>query len=146
MDDQSLKLPENAQRELAAGEEYKPILPAEKMTLYINCRPVYASGLPSDVSPARSQQVRDAVREVINRLAGTEVSPEVLSRSKATLISRLESTQSRTDLLRDRVLDRNSLGRDVSASYKERIKTVKAPELKAVFADLDGCKCEFTVQ
>ena len=30
MDDQSLKLPENAQRELAAGEEYKPILPAEK--------------------------------------------------------------------------------------------------------------------
>lgn len=121
------------------------LLPSEKITIYVNCQPVQASGLPASVRPALPADALDAVRSTVNRLALKEVSPVLLSRAKASVIGSLEASADNTALQLQNILYRNSLGRDLGSSYQNRVKAVSASALHEMFVSLDACKCEFVV-
>ena len=121
------------------------LLPAEKVTIYVNCQPVPASGLPAGLRPARPAEVLDAVRSTVNRLAAQDVSPLTLSRAKATVLSSIGAASENTAAQLQNILYRNSLGRDLGSSYQNRVKAVSAASLHEMFIALDKCKCEFVV-
>lgn len=122
------------------------LLPAERLTVYVNCNPCISSGLPEDVAPACPAEVLNAVREVMNRLASREVDPVMLSRCKTLLTDSIGAQSSDPLMLRDQILYRGALGRDLTGGYKERIKAVSAAEIREMFEALSKCQCEFVVQ
>ncbi len=122
------------------------LLPAERLTVYVNCNPCIASGLPEDVSPAYPAQVLNAVREVLHRLAVREVDPALLASCKTLLTGTLSAQNADPRRLRDQILYRSALGRDLTGGYKERIKAVSASDIKAMFEALSESQCEFVVQ
>lgn len=122
------------------------LLPAEKMIIHIHCEPIIPSGLPSDVTPVLPVQSLMTVRSVINRLATSEVDAEKLKMCKTMLINRFKAEEGSTELLRDAVLDRGSVGQDVRAGYAQRIKAVSAADLQKLFSTLTGSHAEYIVQ
>lgn len=122
------------------------LLPAEKMIIHIHCEPIIPSGLPSDVTPVLPVQSLMTVRSVINRLATSEIDAEKLKMCKTMLINRFKAEEGSTELLRDAVLDRGSVGQDVRAGYAQRIKAVSAADLQKLFSTLSGSNAEYIVQ
>lgn len=122
------------------------LLPAEKMTIYVHCEPLAPQGLPADVTPALPVKALDTVRSVLNRLAVSEISDEQLKLCKTMLTNRYKADEGNTELLRDAVLDRGSVGQDVRASYAQRISSVTAADVQKLFAKLSGSTAEFIVQ
>ena len=122
------------------------LLPAERLTIYVNCNPCVASGLPEDVAPVRPTEVLNAVREVMNRLAVQEVDPALLASCKTLLTGRLGAQSADPRWLRDQIIYRSALGRDLTGGYKERIKAVSAAEIREMFEALSDCQCEYIVQ
>lgn len=123
------------------------LLPAERMTIYINCSPcTFASGLPAGVRPVSPMEMLQAVRRVTNSLAVRGVSPEVLSDCKTMLTDINRTAEGNQAVLLHSTLDRASLGRDLRSGYKERIKAIKASELREFFTALGDCTCEFVVE
>lgn len=120
------------------------LLPAEKVAIYVHCSPVVPGGLPASVQTASPYEALDAVRYAVNKLASGDISPEVLSRAKAA-VSRSDKALN-TALLRDYVLYRTSLGRDIGSSQASRASALGASDIQAMFAALDKCKCELAVR
>ena len=122
------------------------ILPSETISIYVNCRPVPAAGLPGDVTPAPPKEALDAVRTVLHRLATQDIAPDVLAASKTSLLNRMQASAGDSGSMLNSLIWRNSVGRDVTGSYKERIKAIKASDVRAMFAAMEECNCEFVVQ
>ena len=122
------------------------LLPAEKLTVFVNCNPCPVSGVPADVVPASPVEVLQAVREVINRLAVEGVPDGVLARSKTLLTGSMEARSGDYRRLRDNILYRNALGRDLTGGYKERIKALRSSDIQAMFRELSKSWCEYVVQ
>ena len=122
------------------------LLPAEMISVYVNCRPVPSAGLPADVSAVPPGVALNTVREVINRLARENVSAQTLSAAKAAVSGKMQAQEADTKTLVTSIVWRNALGRDLTGSYKDRIKSVKASDIKAVFQAMDACKSEFVVR
>jgi len=122
------------------------LLPAEMVALYVYCYPVIPGGLPESVRAVRPAEALDAVRGAVNRLASGDISPEVVARAKAAVSGSDKASSASTALLRDFILYRNSLGRDIGTSQGARAAALGAADIQAMFAALDGCKCEFAVQ
>lgn len=122
------------------------LLPSEKITVLVNCRPVLNAGLPADVAPVAPGVALNTVREVINRLATSNVSPQALSAAKTAALGRMQSQNDNPSSLVSSIIWRNALGRDLTGTYKDRIKSVKAGDVKAVFQAMDACKSEFVVR
>jgi hypothetical protein len=126
---------------------YADLLPAEKVSLYINCSPcAIVSGLPAGVKPVAPVDMLQSVRKVLNSLAVRDVDADELARCKTMLTDINRASETNLDQLLGATLDRASTGRDMRTGYKERIKAVKASELRALFAALSSTDCEFIVQ
>ena len=91
-------------------------------------------------------EVLQAVREVINRLAVEGVPDGVLARSKTLLTGSMEARSGDYRRLRDNILYRNALGRDLTGGYKERIKALRSSDIQAMFKELSKSWCEYVVQ
>ena len=122
------------------------LFPAEKMTIHVHCLPITPAGLPADVSPALPVQALNTVRSVLNRLSMEEVSPAQLDKCKTMLADKLKMEDGNTALLRDAVLQRSSVGRDVRAGVAQRLKTVRPADMRRLFTELSACTCEYIVQ
>ncbi|MBO4455776.1 MAG: hypothetical protein J5759_04950 [Bacteroidales bacterium] len=122
------------------------LLPAEMVAMYVYCYPVTPGGLPEGVRAVSPAVALNAVRSAVNRLATGSISPEVLARARAAVKSSGTASSSSTAALRDFILYRTSLGRDIGNSQGSRASTLGASDIQAMFAALDGCKCEFAVQ
>lgn len=122
------------------------LLPAEKMSIYIHCEPVPPPCLPADVKPALPVQTLNTVRSVVNRLANEEISQKELEIFKTRLANKSKADEGGTAALRDAVLDRSSIGRDVRAGYALRMKAVTTADLQNLFSKLSDCTCEYVVQ
>ena len=126
---------------------YADLLPAERMTVYVNCSPcTFSSGLPAGVKAVAPTEMLQAVRKVVNSLAVNGVSEEVLSDCKTMLTDINRAADMNQAVLLNSALDRASLGRDMRSGYKERIKAAKASDLRDLFAALSDCTCEFVVE
>lgn len=122
------------------------LFPTEKMTIHIHCVPITPAGLPADVSPALPVHTLNTVRSVINRLSREEVSAEQLDKCKIMLADKLKMEEGNTALLRDAVLQRSSVGRDVRAGVSLRLKAVRPADMRKLFQNLSDCTCEYVVQ
>ena len=122
------------------------LLPSETISVMVACKPVPPMGLPAGVTPATPAVALNAVRATLHRLSTEDVSPSVLASAKATLSNHIAASEKNTVVLVESVLWRNSLGRDITGSYKDRIKAIKASDVRAMFAAMDACNCEFVVQ
>ena len=122
------------------------LLPAEKMCIYIHCEPIAAYGLPADVAPALPVRTLDTVRSVVNRLATEDIDAGQLDFCKSMLINRMKADEGDSELLRDAVLNRGSVGQDVRSAYAQRIKAVSTADLRNIFSRLSACQAEFIVQ
>lgn len=127
-------------------EGYPALLPAEKSTVYVHCAACPASGVPADVRPDSPAAALAAVREAVNYLATNEVDPMVLSRCKTGLINSISAEDGNTGTLRDAVLRRYALGRDITGRYKDIIKSVSARQIRELFEALRDCTCEYVVE
>ena len=122
------------------------LLPAEMVSVYIHCVPVPASGLPDGVAPGVPVRALQTVRKVINRLATEELDTKTLDRCKAMLTNRYKAEDSNPSKVRDAVLNRNAIGRDMRSGYAQRINSVTPYEIKDLFLTLLDCNCEYVVQ
>lgn len=122
------------------------LLPAEMVSVYIHCVPVPASGLPDGVAPGIPVRALQTVRKVINRLATEELDTKTLDRCKAMLTNRYKAEDSNPSKVRDAVLNRNAIGRDMRSGYAQRINSVTPYEIKDLFLTLLDCNCEYVVQ
>lgn len=122
------------------------LFPTEKMSIHIHCLPITPSGLPSDVTVAMPVQALNTVRSVINRLSTEDVSSTQLDKCKIMLADKMKTEDGNTALLRDAVLQRNSVGRDVRAGVAQRINNVRPSDMRRLFKELSDCTCEYVVQ
>lgn len=122
------------------------LLPAERMTIYIQCAACPEPGLPANVAPVTPPEMLQAVRKAVNKLAVNGLSKEELAIYKTMLTDINKAGDKSQKALMDAVLNRAALGRDMRSGYKERIKAVKASEIKDLFAALSDCTCEYVVQ
>ena len=122
------------------------LLPSERLTLWVNCKACPAAGLPSDVTPVSPVRMLDAVREVINRLAGSETDAVTLAFCKTLLTNRYAAEDGDAAVLRDAILYRNAMGRDLLGGRAARVKAVSAADLRELFESLSRSNCEYLVQ
>ena len=122
------------------------LLPAEKMALYIHCFPVAAGSLPAGVQAASPAEALDAVRNAVNRLATGEISAAALAQAKTAAGNTEKAMNANTSLLRDFILYRTSLGRDIGNGQTSRLQSLGASDVRALFAAMSKSTCEFTVR
>ncbi|MBO4475997.1 MAG: hypothetical protein J5737_04705 [Bacteroidales bacterium] len=122
------------------------LLPAEKATIYINCYPVPAGGLPAGISPGSPADALNAVRATVNRMGTEDVRPEVMERAKAAVLGSMKASAENTASTRDDLLYLNALGRDIGNDFEPLVKASTAASIREVFAAMDACKAEFVVR
>lgn len=132
--------------QMCSVEGYSSLLPAERITVFVHCTACPPAGVPADVVPASPTATLAAIRSVINSLATKDVETPLLNRCKTKLTNTLSAEEGSTALMRDAVLQRHALGRDIKNRYKESIKSVSASRLREMYASLVDCTCEYVVE
>ena len=83
---------------------------------------------------------------MVNRLAVSGVDAATLARCKKALTNRYASQDGNAGVLRDALMYRNAMGRDLLSGRASRVKSVRADELQRLFIQLSECNCEYVVQ
>ena len=122
------------------------LFPAERLTLYLNCRPCRESGLPEGISPDEPEALLDAVREVTRSLEQLPVPAADLKAYKDLLLSEMESRLNDPETLIEDVLVRYSEGKDVVTGYKAAIQRVSAASVTDIIKRLrEGAEVEYVI-
>ena len=122
------------------------IFPDERFSLYVNCRPCPASGLPAGVAPADPPALLDAVRSVTRTLADTPLSEADIKAYKDLLLKQMESRMGDPGALLGDVLTRYGEGKDLVTGYKAAIQGVNAEQVARILRLLsDGAMVEYMI-
>lgn len=122
------------------------IFPAEKLNIYITCRPCQVSGLPEDMVPADPLQALGAVRSAISASMSSDIDEKALAIYKSVLLSEFKSEIEDPQRIVNLVLARYSLGKDFVRNYKDKLKSIRAEDVKDVLNTLDaGAKVEYII-
>ena len=122
------------------------LFPAERLSLYINCRPCRETGLPAGIAPADPLTLLDAVREVTRRLDDLPVTDTDLRAYKDLLLKQMESRQADAGAVVEDVLVRYSEGKDLVTDYKTAIQKVSAASVTRVIGLLSaGAEVEYVI-
>ena len=122
------------------------IFPDERFSLYVNCRPCPASGLPAGVVPADPPALLDAVRSVTRTLADTPLSEADIKAYKDLLLKQMESRMGDPGALLGDVLARYGEGKDLVTGYKAAIQGVNAGQVARILRLLsDGAMVEYMI-
>ena len=122
------------------------LFPAERLSLYINCRPCRESGLPAGITPATPLQLLDAIREVTHSLGTLSVPAADLKAYKEALLNEMESRREDPAAVIDDVLVRYSEGKDLVTDYKAAIQRVSAESVAHIIAQLRaGAEVEYII-
>ena len=122
------------------------LFPAERLSLYINCRPCRESGLPAGIAPAGPLALLDAVREVTRRLGEIPIPAEDLKAYKDLLLKQMESRMNDPEAVVGDVLVRYSEGKDLVTDYKTAIQKVSAESVARIIALLRaGAEVEYVI-
>ena len=122
------------------------LFPAERMTLYIHCRPCPEEGLPAGVAPLPPDRLLDAVRTVTHRLEFLTVPEATLKAYKDLIIKQLELRYADPGALIEDVLVRYSEGKDLITDYKAAVQRVSAEGVTRILGRLrDGAEIEYLI-
>lgn len=120
--------------------------PSERMSLYVNCHPCMASGLPLSVSPGDPLLILDAVRKVTSRLGEIEISETDLAAYKEVLLSGFEHMEDDPEQIVSAVLVRYSEGKDLVTSFRRAVEELKAEDIKKILGQLqNGAEVEYVI-
>jgi len=122
------------------------LFPAERLSLFINCRPCRESGLPAGITPADPLTLLDAIRQVTRHLEEVPVSAADLKAYKDLLLKQTDSRMEDPGSLMDDVLVRYSEGKDLVTDYKSAIQKVSAEGVARIIAMLRaGAEVEYII-
>ena len=122
------------------------IFPSERMSLYVNCHPCMASGLPGSVSPGDPLSILEAVRKVTARLGVLEISETDLKAYKEVLVSEFEYSRTDPESVMLSVLVRYSEGKDLVTNFSRAVDKLTADDIKKVLALLQrGAEVEYVI-
>ena len=122
------------------------LFPAERFSLYINCRPCRESGLPAGIVPVAPLSLLDAIRSVTHSLAGLSVPAADLKAYKEALLNEMDSRREDPAAVIDDVLVRYSEGKDLVTDYKAAIQRVSAESVARFVAQLcAGAEVEYII-
>ena len=148
---------ENLRRELVKdlaplGQyvEVKPelqLLPAERLSVFIYCRPCPWDGLPGDVVPADPMEVMSVLRESLERIGSTPVPASTLKGLKNALTNEMAGEMSSSDYIMEAYLRRNSEGKDMVSNYSTYISKITPDDIAEVTDALrKGSKVEYIIK
>ena len=116
------------------------------MSLYVNCHPCMASGLPGSVSPGDPLSILEAVRKVTARLGVLEISETDLKAYKEVLVSEFEYSRTDPESVMLSVLVRYSEGKDLVTNFSRAVDKLTADDIKKVLALLQrGAEVEYVI-
>lgn len=122
------------------------LFPAERLSVFINCRPCRESGLPAGIVPATPPDLLHAVRRVTRRLPELPISETELKAYKDELLKQMDSRMSDAEALVDDVLTRYSEGKDLVTDYKTAVGKVSAASVAHIIGLLrDGAEVEYLI-
>ena len=131
----------------ASVSEKVEILPAERMTIYVNCRGCDASGLPEGVSPADPLTALGAVRAAISEVSSSKIGAAELKGYKEAILNRMSSSLSSSEELARMAMVRYSEGKDIVSGYKEKVNAVTEASVKEILAAMEaGGMVEYIVK
>ena len=123
------------------------LLPVERISVFINCRPCPSEGLPADVEPADPMEVMNRLRDALARISGTRLSASTLKGLKDALAQEMAGELADPDYVMDAFLLRNSEGKDVLSNYSTYLGKVSAQDVADVVAALEnGSKVEYVIK
>ena len=114
------------------------IFPSERMSLYINCHPCMASGLPASVAPGDPLTILNAVRKVTSRLESIEISDADLAAYKEVLKSSFNHLMSDPEGLVEVVLVRYGEGKDLVTGFERAVEEMTADDIRKMLSLLQG--------
>ena len=123
------------------------LLPSERITVFICCRPCPSDGLPADVEPEDPLTTLGALRDCIAALRSRPVSAVELKGLKDALSNELASETADPDYMMDAFLRRYSEGKDMVSNWQAYLSKVTVGDVADVFSALEkGAKVEFVVK
>lgn len=122
------------------------VFPVERLSLYINCRPCRAGGLPLSLEPADPLKMLEAIRPVLASMADVEISPDELKAYKEVVLNSYKAELQDMEKLVDKVLTRYSEGKDLVSGYSAAVSGVTADSVKKILSLLsDGAEVEYVI-
>ena len=123
------------------------LLPVERLSVFIYCRPCPWEGLPADAEAADPMEVMGALRESLARITSVTIQESTLKGLKDALLNEIAGEISDSDYIMEAFLRRNSEGKDMISNYSTYISKVTPEEVASVTADLArGCKVEYIIK
>lgn len=123
------------------------LLPVERISVFINCRPCPSDGLPAEIEPADPFEVMNALREAMQRIGSSGLSSVNLKGYKAALEHEMAGEQSNPDYVMEAFLRRVSEGKDMLGNYSYYLSKVTASDVQSVIRALEqGSRVEFIVK
>ncbi|MCR4824852.1 MAG: hypothetical protein K5849_05800, partial [Bacteroidales bacterium] len=130
----------------AEFSERLELFPAERLSLFINCRPCRAAGLPAGVTPSDPLELLDAVRTVTKQLGDLQLEERDIRAYKDLLLRQMENRMGDTESLVSDVLARYSEGKDLVTDYKTAIQQVSVASVADILARLRaGAEVEYII-
>ena len=112
------------------------LFPAERLTLYIHCRPCPEDGLPAGVAPGEPDDLLEAIRTVTRHLDALPLPENVLNATREALVQELEQRYADPQTLTEDVLVRYSEGKDLITGYKAAARRVSAASVRDILGKL----------
>ena len=122
------------------------VFPAERLSIYINCRPCRSSGLPLSVEASDPLKMLEAIRPVLASIADAEISSNELKAYKEVILNAYSAELQDMEALVDKALVRYSEGKDLVTGYKAAIAAVSADSVRKILRLLrDGADVEYVI-
>lgn len=122
------------------------VFPAERLSVFVTCRPCAVEGLPDGIRPAEPLEVLGALRSAISGVYAHSVTAEELKGLKTTLLNGMANHLADPEFLTSAVIMRNSECKDVVSNYVASINAVTLEDVNSVLHDLDfGTKVEYVI-
>ena len=140
-------------KELATCGQYAEVstrmqlFPVERVTVFVNCRPCPAEGLPVDVEPSDPLTALGAMREALSKLFAGGISDADLKGYKMAIGHAMAAELALPENLMEAVLTRIADGKDLVTNLQANLAGVTMADVRSVLADLEsGSKVEYVIK
>lgn len=123
------------------------LFPVETVSVFVNCRPCPAEGLPIDVEPSDPLAALSALREALHRLFSEGISEADLKGFKMAIAHSMADELAQPENLIEAVLTRMADGKDLAGNLSSNLAGVTMADVTAVLSDLErGGKVEYVIK
>lgn len=123
------------------------LFPKEKIELFLNAVPCYKEGVPGDVVPVPAEVMLSELREFLEGMKTTRISPAELKNGKAALQEKMKSVETDPDALMDVTMLRFSQGKNTLSNYSKAISSVSEESIgRVINALVGGTVVEYVIE